>query len=251
MNRPVEPRTKIDLQFVITLPATMAIGSGFPSGQIDRTVVHDLNGLPYIPASTLKGRVRDLAERLAKTLGHNDICNGPHPDFMCPARGQQNNPCLICRTFGTTGFSSVSGQTGLIWRDAQACDEHLKEIKVERQQEADDFFYARTQVQLSRPRGIALAKHLFTVQNTVENLRFKGRVRGWQLGTPSTGGSFSNELILLCASLKLLNFVGGSKSRGAGQCVLTLDQNIKIDEKDVPVIEVLQEIARLNRRGGE
>lgn len=251
MNRTIAPRTKIDLQFTITLPGTMAIGSGFPSGQIDRTVVQDLNGLPYIPASTLKGRVRDMAERLAVTLGHDDICNGPHPDFMCPARGRQNKPCLICRTFGAIGRSSLSGETGLIWRDAQACDEQQAEIKIERQQEAGDFFYARTQVQLSRPRGIALAKHLFTVQNTVENLRFRGRIRGWQQKASGASGKFPEELILLCASLKLLNFVGGSKSRGAGRCVLTLDQNIKIDEKDVPVNEVLQEIARLSRRGGE
>ena len=251
MNKTVEPRTKIDLQFVVSIPATMAIGSGFPSGQIDRTVLKDLNGLPYIPASTLKGRARDMAEGLAKTLGHYDVCNGPHPDFMCPAHGRQDDPCLICRTFGTTGFSSVSGQTGLIWRDAQACDELEKEIKIERQEEANDLFYARTQVQISRPRGTALAKHLFTVQNTIENLRFKGRVRGWQQRTPKTGEKFSEELILLCASLKLLNFVGGSRSRGVGQCVVKLDTNIFIDDKSVPVTDVLQEIERLDRRGGQ
>jgi len=251
MNKAVEPRVKIDLQFIITLPATMTIGSGFPSGQIDRTVMQDLNGLPYIPASTLKGRVRDMAERLAKTLGHNEICQSPNPDFTCPALDRQEMPCLICRTFGATGFSSVSGQTGLIWRDAQACDDHGNEIKVEWQKEAYDFFYARPQIQLSRPRGIALAKHLFTVQNTIDNLSFKGRVRGWQIKTPNTKENFPEELILLCAAIKLMNFVGGNKSRGAGQCKVKLDKHILIDDKSILAEDVMREIDCLDHRGGK
>lgn len=120
-----KPRTKIDLQFLISVPAVMAVDSGFPSGLVDQTVVRDLNGLPYIPASTLKGRVRDMAESLARNFGQK-ICNGPHPSFMCPAIDRQENPCIICTTFGAAGISSVSGQTGLIWRDAQVCDENKK-----------------------------------------------------------------------------------------------------------------------------
>lgn len=247
MNKDVSPRTKIDLQFLITLSGTMTIGAGFPRGQIDRTVVQGLNGLPYIPASTLKGRVRDMAERLLKTLGHEKICNGPLPDFMCPANGPAAPPCLICTTFGTTGLSSVSGQTGLIWRDAQVCDEQEKELSAKSMHEANDFFYARTQVQLSRPRGVALAKHLFTTENTIENLLYKGRVHGW---LPKTKEKFSEELLLLCASLKLLCFIGGSKSRGAGQCTVKLHPNIAIDDKNIPVAEVFQEVERLDRRRG-
>jgi CRISPR-associated protein Csm3 len=247
VKKDVAPRTKIDLQFLISMSGTMAIGSGFPRGQVDRSVVQGLNGLPYIPASTLKGRVRDMAERLLKTLGHAKICNGPLPDFMCPANGRAETPCLICKTFGTTGLSSVSGQTGLIWRDAPACDENEKELSARSMHEANDYFYARTQVQLSRPRGVALAKHLFTVENTIENLLYKGRVRGW---LPRTKEKFSDELLLLCAGLKLLCFLGGSKSRGAGQCSVKLHKNIVIDDQEIPPTEIFQEIERLDRRRG-
>jgi CRISPR/Cas system CSM-associated protein Csm3 (group 7 of RAMP superfamily) len=221
----------------------MAIGSGFPRGQVDRSVVQRLNGLPYIPASTLKGRVRDMAERLLQTFGHKDICNGPLPDFMCPANAKE--PCLICRTFGTTGLSSMSGHTGLIWRDAPACENDEKELSPKSMHEANNYFYTRTQVQLSRPRGVALAKHLFTTESTIENLLFKGRVRGW---LPKTTERFSDELLLLCAALKLLCFIGGGKSRGAGQCSVKLHQHIAIDDENIPVAEVFQEIERLNRR---
>ena len=248
MNKNVAPRTKIDLQFLITMSGPLAIGAGFPRGQIDRTVVQSLNGLPYIPASTLKGRVRDLAERLLKTLGHHKICNGPLPDFMCPANGRANDLCLICKTFGTTGLSSVSGQTGLIWRDAPAYDDkHKKELSPQSMHEANDYFYARTQVQLSRPRGVALAKHLFTTESTIEHLLYKGRIRGW---LPKQPERFSEELLLLCASLKLLCFIGGSKSRGAGQCTVKLHQNITIEDKEIPLTEVFHEIERLDRRRG-
>lgn len=85
----------------------------------------------------------------------------------------------------------------------------------------------------------------------MENLHFHGRVRGWLLNTLKQGERFSTELILLCGALKLLNYIGSDKSRGAGHCFVTLDQNISIDDVDVPIIDVLSEIEHLAQQGGK
>src|SRR5262245_39312229 len=157
-------RAKIDLPFTILLDGPLAVGSGFRRGQIQRTVMRSLEDLPYIPASTLKGRVRDAAERLARSLGH-EICDGPNPETMCGAAKDVEEFCLICRTFGSPGFSSVSGHTGLIWRDApmvkelQPAVEESQNKVTSLKQGTEAFFYARTQVQLSRVRGTAQEKH--------------------------------------------------------------------------------------------
>lgn len=252
-------RTKIDLEFVISLNAPSAIGSGFRRGQVQRTVVRGLNGLPYIPASTLKGRVRDAAVRLAKTLGQM-TCEGPNPDTMCWGKKEkeksQNEPlCLICRTFGSPGRSSKSEQTGLIWRDAKLCDAQGEIIKRRENQEGletldpETYYYSRTNVTLSRQRGVALEKRLFTSENTLENLRFKGKIRGWLLPTSGDSGKFPAELTLLLSALKLLNFVGGGKSRGMGSCSVEL-KNFLLNDQQTSTVTVLEEITKLQKTGG-
>jgi CRISPR-associated Csx10 family RAMP protein len=190
-----------------------------------------LDGLPYLPASTLKGRVRDAAERLAQNLGH-DICEGPNPHRMCGAMRPAAQFCLICRAFGSPGVSAMSGQTGLLWRDAKLCDSQGKPINDVNRQEAEAYYYARTQAQLSRPRATALEKHLFTSENTLEDLRFSASIRGWLPQTTTIAGQFPAELVLLLSGLKLLNFVGGGKSRGLGFCAVELPDHFELDNRN-------------------
>lgn len=241
MSTATANRVKIDLQFALALNGPLAIWSGFRRGQIQRTVMRGGQGLPFIPASTLKGRARDAAERLAKTLGH-EICSAPDPNRMCG----NGASCLLCRTFGSPGVSSLSEHTGLIWRDAKLLDERGEPERIARQ-EAGALYYARTQVQLSRLRGTALERHLFTSETTIENLRFGGRIRGWLPSTTQTAGRFSEELILLCSALRLLTFVGGAKSRGSGLCSIALPANLELNDKPTALADILEEITQLKR----
>jgi CRISPR/Cas system CSM-associated protein Csm3 (group 7 of RAMP superfamily) len=240
-------RTKIDLHFKIILNGAIAVGSGFRRGQIQRTVARGLDGLPYLPASTLKGRVRDAAERLAQNLGH-DICKGPNPHHMCGATRPAAQFCLICRAFGSPGVSAMSGQTGLLWRDAKLCDSQGQPIGDVNRQEAEAYYYARTQAQLSRPRATALEKHLFTSENTLEDLCFRASIRGWLPQTATMAGQFPAELVLLLSGLKLLNFVGGGKSRGLGFCAVELPDHFELDNRNVQTAAVISEIIHLDRR---
>ncbi len=252
-------RIKIDLTFQVILKTPAAVGSGFRRGQIQRTVVRGLDGLPYIPASTLKGRCRDAAVRLANTLGLR-VCDDPDPENMCwskltDVQDKQESLCVICRTFGSPGISSLSGYTGLIWRDAKLCDEQGKPVKVkgngisEDETSPDAFYYSRTNVSLSRMRGVALEKRLFTSENTLENLRFRARIRGW-LTTAPTEQEFPSELILLMSSLKLLNFLGGGKSRGLGNCEIVFSQPLFLNDQEVEPQKVLEAISILQNQGG-
>ena len=242
----VAPRLRIDITYLVKMIGGLAVYSGFSRGIVDRTVVRGLDGLPYLPASTLKGRARDMAEKLAKVWGIH-VCESPDPKTMCPAKHvAADEYCLVCRTFGMPGRSSVSGNTGLIWRDAHLVDEDI--LQNDNKQSPQKFFYQRTQVQISRPRGVALAKHLFTSENTIEDLVFKGRIRGWLEKTYIEGSTIPDALVLLCAALKLINFVGGGKSRGLGQCEVEFIGKIEVGDQKFEPKEVLQYVNNLGNR---
>jgi len=215
-------RLKIDVTYNIDIRGSFAVGSGFRRGMLQKTVLRDEKGYPLLPASVLKGRARDAAERFARTLQIPVCENSPHPKQMCGAKTFDELPCLVCRTFGTPGRSSNSEEMGLIWRDAQLVDENDEAVT-----EAASYlgFYSeRTHVQISRRRGMAMEQRLFTEELTKDRLRFKGRVRGWLAVASDQAQKYPKEVLLLLASLKLLNFVGSGKSRGLGLCTVGFHQ---------------------------
>src|SRR4051812_1305051 len=56
-------------------------------------------GLPYIPATSIKGRLRDEVERLLRGQSLF-VCHAPRPELMCrPVEGQ--TACAVCTLFGS------------------------------------------------------------------------------------------------------------------------------------------------------
>ena len=195
---------------------TLAVGTGFRQGLIHRTVAQDSDGFAYIPASSLKGRVRRACEQLAKTLGLH-VCAPPQPERMCSAA---RPACLVCRVFGNPGQPGT-----LHWRDARLPETYREAFEQNKAAQ----FYGRTQVQLSRALGVASPGKLFTSESTVEDLEFETAVTGRLLYTPiddEVPGGY--EMLLLLAGLKLINTVGGGASRGAGWISCNLPETIKI-----------------------
>jgi CRISPR-associated protein Csm3 len=75
-----------------------AQGNGGEIGGLDKPVVRDpLTREPYIPGSSLKGKLRALLER-ALNLGFN------HPEGSAPVRHEcTDRKCLVCRLMGAAG----------------------------------------------------------------------------------------------------------------------------------------------------
>ncbi len=221
---------------LIKLNGPLAVNTGFRRGLIHRTVERDADGLAYIPASSLKGRVRRACEQVARQAGLR-VCSAPRPNGMCSAHKQA---CLVCRVFGMPGRSS-----GLHWCDARLSKEYQALLgKDEGQTNLEAQFYIRTQVQLSRTLGTAAADRLFTSESTIENLRFESAIEGWLEVTPiagedSTGGY---ELLLLLAGLRLVNTVGGGASRGGGWLSLDLPEGPKVNGEEVRLRDILENL---------
>lgn len=217
---------------LIEMGGPLALNTGFRRGLIHRTVERDADGFAYIPASSLKGRVRQACEQVARQVGLR-VCLAPRPTGMCSAHKQA---CLVCRVFGTPGQGSE-----LHWQDARLSTDYRSVFggdAVSREAQ----FYARTQVQLSRALGTAASDRLFSSEFTLENLRFESAITGWLDVTPIAGEEATGgyELLLLLAGLRLVNTVGSGSSRGAGHCVIHLPEQVIIGERCIGIVDVLE-----------
>ncbi len=217
------------IPLLITINSPLALSTGFRRGLIHRTVERDSEGFAYIPASSLKGRVRYACEQIARQIGLR-VCRAPRPGGMCSAH---TNPCLVCRVFGSPGRGSA-----LRWQDARLTQAYKNIFADEITRRAQ--FYTRTQVQLSRTLGVAAPDHLFTGELTIENLTFESAITGWLDVTPIAGDDRNGgyELLLLLAGLRLVNTLGGGNSRGSGHCVIHLPDQVVVGQHSIRIQDV-------------
>ena len=157
---------------------------------VDKTLVVSPNGDYVIPATTLKGALRDRAETLLRTWGQ-DVCAGPTPETMC---SDTDDLCPVCQVFGNPRFPSF-----LRFQDGQFGPDTVAQI--------------RSGVSISRQRRAALPGRLFFVETTSP---------GPLEATATCEGYFPDRVSALraCALVTLAarwtSAIGGGRTRGLG-----------------------------------
>jgi CRISPR-associated protein Csm3 len=103
-------------------------------GGLDNPIIrHPITELPYIPGSSLKGKIRSLLESVygRRFKNSHDPLNGKNKDNPCMC-GQ----CMVCRIFGSHQNTVHNlGPSRLLVRDAVLTDasvEMLKDAQVEK-----------------------------------------------------------------------------------------------------------------------
>jgi CRISPR/Cas system CSM-associated protein Csm3 (group 7 of RAMP superfamily) len=238
------PLSTIELSgLTVQVVGPMHIGAGFARGLVNRTVMRGRDGLVYVPGSTLKGKNRDACEALARLHEISD-CEAPYPQRMAEAEHRQK--CLVCRIFGAPAQPSTlrwhSAHLTKEWQDALRPTTESRSVLGQTT--------TRTQVQLSRKRGLAAEARLFTTEFAAEGLRFEatpaltGRMQLMEMAAADEPEVYY-ELVLLLAGLKLIAGLGGSLSRGAGQCEITMPPTIRVNGQDVSVERQLAHVEEL------
>lgn len=201
--------TTYSVRFEFDLKMTRAwhIGTGLARGLIDRTINRDARGSVYVPASTIKGRLRNACEHVARMYNSKSnqlqVCNPPDPRFMC--RGSA--ACITCRIFG----SAYAGEQLYFEDGCLQQEQAIYDLSNQAQ--------PRARVKLDRKRGIAASGHLFTSEYAELGLTFRSRAVGRLPLTPIDEDiTQSYELILLAAGMRMLKELGGDKSVGFGAC---------------------------------
>lgn len=185
-------------------------------GGMDNPIIRQpLSNEPYVPGSSLKGKMRSLSEwhfgRLHKD-GKTHVC----ADGDCP----------VCRVFGATEENPERGPTRLIVRDAALAPEWRKRFT-----DGDPIVEEKHENAINRLTAVANPRPLERVVPGVEfDLELAYRVLDTGDGG-ATDERFFREVVLRALRLVEDDCLGGHGSRGSGR-VKFVDL---VDEKGNPV----------------
>ncbi len=196
----------------IEFEADWHVGAGSGrSGHIDRLVVRDADGLPYLPAKTLTGIVRDACESLAQALDEGqssrnwskcvEILFGSQPAIEASAETPVNAAVSIRPARFSAGFRR-----------------HLAGVQARPLVDAVTFI--KPGVAIDRASGRAKQKHL-----RLEEMVRAGAVLEADCSVDWRGRSAETQRAcsaLLVAAAKLVERLGGKRRRGSGRCNLSI-----------------------------
>jgi len=221
---------KIIVKAVLETLSGLHIGGsdvGLKIGGADKVVVKDpQTGRPYIPGSTLKGKVRCLLEKAG---------------FCCDGQGMQLNnhqhtkpqwgschcgKCVVCKLFGVAAEHGGAGR--LIFRDARLSEQSARDMENWRYLSAP-FVEVKTEVAIDRltsqanPRNFERvpAGALFELEVVMDVFKDDDQ---------------NQHLAVLHKGLKLLenDYLGGQGTRGYGWVRI---KDIEAVEVDIPTMK--------------
>ncbi len=187
-------------------------GEALEIGGMDNPVIRDAWGYPYIPGSSLKGKMRSMLEWRTGKGTNGDPCRCAGPE------------CVVCRLFGVAASESHTlGPTRLVVRDAVLTDESRTRLERLREETGLPLVEVKHENSIDRLRGVA--KNPRPVERvpagTVFSLEFILRLFEGEEGDGTTCGRDEREELLaqLDEALRLVeaDSLGGMGSRGYGK----------------------------------
>jgi len=173
-------------------------------GGVDSSVIKDpVTSLPYIPGSSLKGKIRCLLETEGAYNPLDDTINdyfGPTSEYIKAKKDNQNY---------------AQKPTRLIFRDLFLCEEDKVKF-----QSGDINTEFKTEIVIDRKKGTAKDGGLRTIERVPPAVRFVGEI----LIRYEDDKELNAIESVLNEGIRLLNndYLGGSGSRGYGAVKATL-----------------------------
>jgi len=190
-------------------------------GGLDNPIIkHPLTGLPYVPGSSLKGKMRALLElRLDKIDPRPEVDGRRNRNYGEVHRpggyGCEGEGCPICRIFGSNAGEGKIGPSRLIVRDAYLTGEWEEKIK-ERLLEGEPVTEIKYENTINRITAMANPRQMERVPAGVE-FAFEIGYRVFDIGD---GGATDRRLfqhVIEGLQLVTADTLGGSGSRGYGK----------------------------------
>jgi len=103
--------------------------AGMEIGGVDKAVIRNpLSGIPYIPGSSLRGKMRSQTEKVLGLAQNNKI--GQVTIHTCKRADDynRNGGCPVCHVFGVPAEIDYSGPTLLAVRDTPMSDASVKQL---------------------------------------------------------------------------------------------------------------------------
>jgi len=130
MSKHIQLKGRVFLTFNLCAVTGLHIGGsdvGVEIGGVDKTIIRDpLTNRPYIPGSSLKGKVRSLLEKY-EGLPQNQRINQGYI-HTCD-KSEEYATCAVCQVFGVPGERDFGTPTRLIVRDTQMSAESAAKLE--------------------------------------------------------------------------------------------------------------------------
>ena len=183
--------------------------SSLAIGGVDNVIIRDpLSGRPYIPGSSLKGKMRSQMEKFHGLPQNQSI--GQYVTIHTCAKAADYAACIVCHVYGVPGEMDFSTSTRLVVRDVQLTDESAASLdraktdlpfsEVKWEAAIDRVTSAATPRQMERvPAGAVFgpSEMVYSIYEAADTARFANVVEGMQLLED--------------------DYLGGSGSRGSGK----------------------------------
>ncbi len=185
-------------------------------GGVDNPVIkHPITGEPYIPGSSLKGKMRSALEfKLGKIQGNGEPC------------GCAQASCNVCRVFGPHKQSRHDlGPTRILVRDALFSDETRKEYGDIVRDKGISYIEQKTENVINRKTGTA--EHPRTQERVPSGAKFD-----FEMTLQILEGDNDTEMVeFVKDGLRLVQttYLGGYGSRGSGKVRF---ENLKVNGVD-------------------
>jgi CRISPR-associated protein Csm3 len=212
-------KKKIFIKGKIKTLTGLHIGAARESAEIggmDNPIIKDpITGLPYIPGSSLKGKMRSLLE---KSLGKNfNRVMHLRPEVkihVCDDKNSAKN-CEVCRLFGSSGKENHPARA--YFRDAYLTKEWKEKMR------SEDLIEVKYETAIDRITSAANPRPMERVPAGVEF--------DFEIVYNVEDDNWKEDLKNLLKAMRLLedDYLGGSGSRGYGKVKFTIESILERD----------------------
>lgn len=185
--------------------------TGMEIGGLDKAVIRNpLNNQPYIPGSSLRGKMRSQTEKVLGLPQNNRIGQVTIHTCKKPEDYNANGGCKVCHVFGVPAELDYSGPTRLVVRDVRLTDDSAKAL--DKLNTDLRFAEVKTEVAIDRVTSMATPRML---ERVPAGAIFGPAELVFNLYEPADFARLS----VVIEALKLVedDYLGGSGSRGSGK----------------------------------
>lgn len=232
-ERKIELKGRVFITFDIEAMTALHIGGsdvGVEIGGVDKTVIRDkLTNRPYIPGSSLKGKMRSLLEKYKGLKQNQRIGQGYIHSCGAEYKGEESKTkgakeyanCDVCQIFGVPGERDFATPTRLVVRDSFLSEDSAKGL--ENAQTDLPYTEVKTEVSIDRVTSAANPRQMERVPAGVVfekgEMVFSLYDIQWENGEVHKAEEDLERLNVLLKAMQLVedDYLGGLGSRGSGK----------------------------------